>query len=607
MNVESISGPLGDTALDRPANRSFADRHFFKLILLVWIIALLAMLGLRANAIAMQDFLDVDDQLRLVEVRDWLAGQSFFDVTQYRMNQPWGAPMHWSRLVDMPLAFSIILLRPLIGATNAELTTAVMVPLLTLGVIMLLASLIGRRLSGPGVGIIASVFCAFCLPVLLQTAPLRVDHHGWEIALSMLAVFAALDENGRRSGFIAGIASAVALQISLEALPLALVVGGILAVSWAIEAQLERRRRLAAFSITLLTSEALLLGALHAPSRWTSSYCDAVSAPHIIAIAISAGGVLCLVKLDWKQRMLRILGLGVIGAGAAIAYHAIPPHCGLHAFSELEPNVRELWYNRVLEGLPVWDLPTVLAASTIGFPILGVICAALGWRAASSDRKAAWAIYTILTAAMLIVATLVQRTGGLANALAAPAAAWMLINALNYIRHSRSLLIRIGGSVVAGFALSPLGPVTAVAAVAKPDPDAMERAAAGNKRSCTASEYIKGLSALPQSRILAPLDMGPPILLDTDHAPVASGHHRNHVAMSEVIDAFTGADDVAHRIVNRRGIKFVMMCPLTSEIKVYRTHAPKGFASKLARGNAPKWLEPVTIKGNPIRVWRVIF
>ena len=70
----------------------------------VWGLAALILLAVRWHAIATHNFADVDDQLRLVEVRDWLNGQSFYDVTQYRMNQPWGAPMHWSRLVDMPLA-----------------------------------------------------------------------------------------------------------------------------------------------------------------------------------------------------------------------------------------------------------------------------------------------------------------------------------------------------------------------------------------------------------------------------------------------------------------------------------------------------------------------
>ncbi|TIR63053.1 MAG: GtrA family protein, partial [Mesorhizobium sp.] len=43
---------------------------------------------------------DNDSMLRLVEVRDLLAGQGWFDLHQYRMGLTGGFVMHWSRLVD---------------------------------------------------------------------------------------------------------------------------------------------------------------------------------------------------------------------------------------------------------------------------------------------------------------------------------------------------------------------------------------------------------------------------------------------------------------------------------------------------------------------------
>jgi hypothetical protein len=58
---------------------------------------------------------DGDDALRLVEVRDLLNGQSWFDLTQKRYLPPEGVPMHWSRLVDLPLAAAVRVLTPLLG------------------------------------------------------------------------------------------------------------------------------------------------------------------------------------------------------------------------------------------------------------------------------------------------------------------------------------------------------------------------------------------------------------------------------------------------------------------------------------------------------------
>lgn len=45
---------------------------------------------------------DTDDAMRLVQIRDLLAGQGWFDMSQHRLMPPNGAGMHWSRLVDAP-------------------------------------------------------------------------------------------------------------------------------------------------------------------------------------------------------------------------------------------------------------------------------------------------------------------------------------------------------------------------------------------------------------------------------------------------------------------------------------------------------------------------
>ena len=62
----------------------------------------------------MFDAMSTDDAMRLVEVRDLIAGQGWFDLTQYRLDPP-GLPMHWSRVIDAPLAAIILMLRPLVG------------------------------------------------------------------------------------------------------------------------------------------------------------------------------------------------------------------------------------------------------------------------------------------------------------------------------------------------------------------------------------------------------------------------------------------------------------------------------------------------------------
>ena len=52
--------------------------------------------------------------MRLVQVRDLLQGQGWFDVFLHRMNAPYGLAMHWSRLVDGPLALLVLNLQHLL-------------------------------------------------------------------------------------------------------------------------------------------------------------------------------------------------------------------------------------------------------------------------------------------------------------------------------------------------------------------------------------------------------------------------------------------------------------------------------------------------------------
>ena len=47
---------------------------------------------------------DNDDTMRLVMVRDLMAGQGWFDMTQYRLGLDGGTLMHWSRFIDLPIA-----------------------------------------------------------------------------------------------------------------------------------------------------------------------------------------------------------------------------------------------------------------------------------------------------------------------------------------------------------------------------------------------------------------------------------------------------------------------------------------------------------------------
>jgi hypothetical protein len=122
-----------------------------------WLVAAVLMTLLSLGTIAERQFPDPDDVMRLLQVRDWIGGQSWFDVTQHRLNPPDGVPMHWSRLVDIPIAAVILLLRPFAGEQGAETAALVAVPLITLGVAMLLVQRVGLKLMNAGPALAAAI------------------------------------------------------------------------------------------------------------------------------------------------------------------------------------------------------------------------------------------------------------------------------------------------------------------------------------------------------------------------------------------------------------------------------------------------------------------
>ena len=61
-------------------------RDFFQRVALAYGLVVVLLFLTNAGAIAAGRFPDPDDALRLVELRDWLGGQGWFDVTQHRID-----------------------------------------------------------------------------------------------------------------------------------------------------------------------------------------------------------------------------------------------------------------------------------------------------------------------------------------------------------------------------------------------------------------------------------------------------------------------------------------------------------------------------------------
>ena len=152
------------------------DRNWVALVLVAWVAVAAWFVFDRWGAIRWLALGDTDDNMRLMQVRALLAGQGWYDLTQYRLNPPAGFNMHWSRIVDLPIAGLILFFRLFTGNAWAERLACGVAPLLPLSVAMLGLAATTRRLVAPLAWPVAVVFLLLAPTTTLMFMPLRIDH-----------------------------------------------------------------------------------------------------------------------------------------------------------------------------------------------------------------------------------------------------------------------------------------------------------------------------------------------------------------------------------------------------------------------------------------------
>ena len=104
-------------------------RNWRPLVLAIWLGACVWLIWSRWGGIHWFALGDTDDNMRISQVRAWLNGQGWYDLRQYKLNPPVGFDIHWSRLVDLPIAGLILVFRPLVGGRLAEQIAVTAAPL----------------------------------------------------------------------------------------------------------------------------------------------------------------------------------------------------------------------------------------------------------------------------------------------------------------------------------------------------------------------------------------------------------------------------------------------------------------------------------------------
>ena len=552
---------------------------------------------------------DTDDNLRMAQVRAWLGGQGWFDLFQHRFDPAHGgANIHWSRLVDLPIAGIILALRPLVGGADAERAAVALAPLLPLLLMMFALALTMKRLVSEKAWPLPLIGLLTAYSTMGMVSPLRIDHHGWQLALLALAVAGASDPKRARGGAVLGIASGLSLAIGLEMMIYVALMGGATVLMWV--ADRDQRRRLATYagSFVATTSFGFLAFASYANRL---PVCDALS-PVWLSDAAVGGAVmlgLAMLKLDsWKAR----LGLALVAGGAVAGFHAVAwPNC-LQRLEGVSPEATRLWLDYVREARPFYRHDWKVATVSVALPATAMLGWGLllwrDWQAGEGerDRLLRTAAVALPAVASFILLFWQVRAAPAAQMMALPAATSLIVLFVGKWLQSPNKLLHVAAIMVALFGFGAAIPVGIQLVPPKKKSAAQVSVAQANNK-CPSFAALAPIARQPKGMIFTFIDLGPRLIVATHHDAVGGPYHRNDQMIADVMNAFRGGEVQAHRIIGEYRSDYVLICPNMSTATIFMSETPKGFYNQLDKGKVPGWLQPVDLpKDSPFKMWKVV-
>lgn len=550
-----------------------------------------------------------DDYTRLSQTLDFMAGASWFDLHAERIAPPDGLWLHISRLPDLPVAAALWLGGLFSDQAGAIRFTMVAVPILT-GVCLVLALYPAARIVGGRHGApLVPLLMVMAGAILLQLAPGRLDHHGWQLvlmagSLSALAV-ALTSPQGRWAPVAAGVLHALSVGIGLETLPYIVVINAVLAVFW-----LYRPQEI--LPLVQRYGAAFLLGTLGMfllsvpPQRYFVEVCDAISLTHVAAAAAvplawyslgHAGGRIEALSrpapAGLVPRLVAVTGTAVVLAGVL---YILFPHCFTKPLG-LDSELEQRWLAEVGEARSiskVIDYP-VTSIMLYGPVVIGLVAFGYILFRPGHMRRPQQLCGTLLVAASVF--TLWQLRGGIfASLFALPVTARFLGDLFKLIDARIGMPWRVFPKTALALAVAPPFYTVIVAALQTiPDADANMVGAPPEEAfngECSHVREFAYIASLPPGRVMTFLGLGPQIMLHTPHSIISAPIHRNREGIRDTLEFFSArSSEAARAIVERRGVDYVVICRNFDEAGTYLGGDEPTFFDHIIAGDLPDWLE----------------
>jgi hypothetical protein len=571
-----------------------------------------------------------DDFMRLFQVRSLLSGQSWYDSTAYRMLLPEGADIHWSRLIDAPIAGLVYLMSPLMGQQLAERLTTIIWPTIILVLTVLVITKICDSLFSSYNRLLPVFFTVLCVSSLAQFVPGRIDHHNVQILLYVGLLWCLVNWQKPHANIFTGIIIPLSISIGLDVLVFFILLMAWFGMEWVFGFD-KNGKSLRRFAMSLAAATLVLYPVNIAPAQWFAAHCDANSLVFLSAQLSIALSMLIMsscspylsgdtAKTSILSRMTLASGLAV---GCVVMLLAVFPTCIGGPYAAVSDELNSRWLSQVSEAKNLMavlnDYPEYWI-KTVGYCTLIFVTGA--WLLSNNlENKTRMAmIYAAFLASVLL--TIIQyRTIRIGFFAAIP----ICVLASELI--ARKLIDKFGGGSLpsmAGQVASVIVLSTASWAfvgtllLAKPaqsfstnlntDVESQSANSLPMRKTCFLESDYELLASLPPGHVISGLNSAPAILIFTDKSVVAGPYHRNQQGILDVMDFFLTDVDKAHRIAQRHKLNYVALCRSTNSKPGAENKAGSKIANlktHLLAGNLPSWLHRLSDENDKLLVFGV--
>ena len=552
-----------------------------------------------------QTLLDTDDAMRIVQVREFLAGRGWFDLHEMRLGPPDGYDTHWSRLIDAGLAGMYLMFHPFADNALAERLVRTVWPMLWLLPTTVAAAAIAWRIAGPAAVPFACLLTVVGQPAFRQFVPGRIDHHNVQIALSVLLIAAsAWSDRLRFAAVAAGVLTGAALAIGFESLPFVVLGAGAMALHFVYSR--EAARPLAHYGLGAAASVAVAFAVSVGSSHWSRTACDAIAVNSAVAAIIATLGVAVagttLAAAGWRARFA---GVAISAAAGLAVFLAIEPQCVGGPFAMMHPLVRSLWFVHVSEMESLWTIVTTSApraAAFAAFPAIGMLCALAAARDPNMRRDFGFAVAAVALSAAVALTIGMIRTQSYAEWFAVP------MVAAGALRLCTSFgLDRLAARVFVALLLTPaVTSALALAAVTAVTHPQVEEQSSRSAEGCRRNETYAELARVPPGRVATDIDNGPFVLALTPHSVLSAPYHRLAAPIIAAHRIFALPPAAAREVVVEAKPDYLVICGRPFLGGIGEVERAASLWGRLAAGQVPDWLELVPeTRGRQLVAYRV--